>query len=52
MSDNTKFYISSGVGINVYDFSLFDRPSINLIRLNQKKNIKKNPLKKEDFNFF
>ena len=33
--NNTKFYISSGVGINVYDFRLFDRPSINLIRLNQ-----------------
>ena len=32
--NNTKFYISSGVGINVYDFRLFDRPSINLIRLN------------------
>lgn len=32
--NNTKFYISSGVGINVYDFRLFARPSINLIRLN------------------
>lgn len=32
--DNTKFYISSGIGINVYDFRLFNRPSINFIRLN------------------
>lgn len=32
--NNTKFFISSGVGINVYDFRFFDRPSIDLIRLN------------------
>ena len=33
--NNTKFYITSGVGVNVYDFRLCDRPAINLIRLNQ-----------------
>ena len=32
--NNTKFFISSGVGINVYYFRFFDRPSIDLIRLN------------------
>lgn len=33
--NNTKFYITSGVGVNVYDFRFCDRPAINLIRLNQ-----------------
>lgn len=33
--NNTKFYITSGVGANVYDFRFCDRPAINLIRLNQ-----------------
>ena len=33
--NNTKFYITSGVGVNVYDFRFCDRPVINLIRLNQ-----------------
>lgn len=33
--NNTKFYITSGVGVNVYDFRFCDRPAINLTRLNQ-----------------
>lgn len=33
--NNTKFYTTSGVGVNVYDFRFCDRPAINLIRLNQ-----------------
>ena len=33
--NNTKFYITSGVGVNVFDFRFCDRPAINLIRLNQ-----------------
>ncbi len=34
--DNTKLYISTGIGTNKYKFRLFNRPSINFYRLRNK----------------
>lgn len=36
--DNTDMYISSGIGTSIINYRLFNRPSFNLYRLNQKKN--------------
>lgn len=33
--DNTKIYISNGIGVNNLNFRLFNQPSFNLYRLNQ-----------------
>lgn len=34
--NNTDLYISSGIGTSILDFRLFNRPSINLYRLNKR----------------
>ena len=37
--NNTKLYISSGIGTDLIDFRLFNKPSINLYILNNKNNM-------------
>ena len=34
--DNTRIYISNGIGVNNVNFRLFNTPSFNLYRLNKK----------------
>lgn len=33
--DNTKFYVSNGIGVSRYNFRLFNTPSINFYRINK-----------------